>query len=166
MRLAALFCALPWLVLSSISVAQTNYANESHVSGRGAERARTEAWISDKKLYKGSLTKTQLNQVPGPGSFLSLPAVNGFVETITHRFEVIQLVDDETTLLMLDKKRYLLTDYKNRKLEVGEKVRLVPAVQVLESEKFQDDLLPALKLATAKELADYRKKLQANQKKK
>jgi hypothetical protein len=166
MRLAVVFTVLTWLVLPSVSIAQNNYAEQSRVKGGGADRARAEAWMSDKKLYKGSLTKSQLNQVPGPGSILSLPTINGYVETVTHRFEVIELVDDETTLLLLDKERFLLLGYKNRKLEVGEKVRLVPAVQLLESQDLRGSMVPVIQLATAKDLADYRKKMQSKQKKK
>ena len=166
MRIAVVFSVLTWLVLSSVSIAQNNYAEQSRVMGGGVARSKAEAWASDKKLHKGSLSKAQLNQIPEGGSQLVLPAVNGFAETSHHRFEVIELVDDKTTLLLLDKERYILSDCNNRKLEVGEKVRLVPSVQLLESKDFRGFLVPVLKLATAKECADYRKKMQGDSKKK
>ena len=166
MRLAVVFTVLTWLVLSSVSMVQTGYSQESRVMGGGAARYKLETWKSDTKLYKNSLTKAQLNQIPEGNAHPSYLVVDGIAQFGHHRFEVIELIDDKNTLLLLEKERFILTDYENRKLSVGEMVRLIPAVQVVESQKHRDLLLPTLKLSTMREYAAYRKKVEKDEKKK
>jgi hypothetical protein len=166
MRLAVVFTVLTWLVLSSVSIAQNNYAEQSRVMGGGAARHKLETWKSDTKLSKSNLTKSQLNQIPEGTAHPAYLVVNGIAQFGNHRFEVIELIDDKNTLLLLEKERFILTDYENKKLSVGEMVRLLPAVQVVESQKHRDFLLPTLKLSTMREYAAYRKKVEQDEKKK
>jgi hypothetical protein len=166
MRLAVVFSVLTWLVLSSVSIAQGVYSGESRVGGGGVERYKIETWKSDTKLSKSNLTKAQLNQIPEGKAHPAYLVVDGVAQFGHHRFEVIELIDDKNTLLLLEKERFILTDYENKKLSVGEMVRLLPAVQVVESQKHRDLLLPTLKLSTMRELADYQKKVKQSEKKK
>lgn len=166
MRFAVVFCVFTWMVSASVCVGQTNYAEGSRVTGGGFNKYRYETWISDTKLSKSNLTKAQLNQIPEGKAHPAYLVVNGIAEFGHHRFEVIELIDNKNTLLLLDKERFILTDYENKKLSIGEMVRLLPAVQVVESQKHKDLLLPTLKLSTMRELADYQKKVKQSEKKK
>ncbi|XZE20843.1 hypothetical protein SH449x_000733 [Pirellulaceae bacterium SH449] len=160
MHRIAFVVASTWLVMGSVSLGQGVRGNESRVQGGGAERAKMlkmEQWNNDTKLYIDGGYRPKKNYIPDGSADPSYLVVNGIASFDHHRFTVKEIIDDKTTLLQLEKKSFLLVDYPNKKLKVDEIVRLVPAVQVVESQEHEGKALVTMKLSTMRKLLEYQK---------
>lgn len=165
MRFSKLVFLFLVLLLTSDLCAQ-NYATQSRtMSGGGLSNAqRMQQWNEDTKLYTDKSYLPKKNQLVTGKSNPDHLSIGSIGEIGHHRFRVNGIIDEETTLLQIENKNYILVEYKNHKLKVGEFVRLVPAVKSIEKQKHEEKELPTFKLTTSKAYFDYMKRIEKNQK--
>jgi len=158
MRLVAMFVALTWSVVGSVSMGQEVQADQSRVKGGNVVAAKMRAleeWNSDTKLYIDKTYKVNKKDYPATKGEPKHTFINGIDMMGQIRFEVVKLIDETTTLLKFKDGQCLLVEYENKKLNPKEIVRLVPAVQVIESIEHEGKPLPALRLTTLKAYKKY-----------
>lgn len=154
----AFVVASTWLVMGAVSMGQETWADQSRVKGGNVVAAKMRAlkeWNSDTKLYIDKTYKVNKKDYPTSRGEPKHTFVDGIDMMGQIRFEVVEFIDETTTLLKFKDGKCLLVEYENKKLKPKEIVRLVPAVQVIESVKYEGDPLPTLRLSTLKAYKKY-----------